>query len=287
MKTNSYSWLHVSVFVLKNNWHLAIKGVIQPFIKYHFEKGDFLTYKLTFDHGSAENISLSLLVPDKKEGVVAQSLDQSLKSFFKEEGFSAILNSKQNNTLFMPPLTNSVQYKLCPAFVNPEIKHLQILEQTFSNLMIDVFAEELVDDEMILTFSLYILFDCYKLVCATDHSSGDKWQMYYQHQASYLKTIEFSDQPLQEEIVSMEAAVNEIYLDISNTVMLNDLNWISKWEDVFGKIWEEEYNRNREILFFSEINLIITQQLNLNIGYQLLLSTFVNNTISKHRVSAK
>ncbi|WP_345106294.1 glycosyltransferase family A protein [Mucilaginibacter panaciglaebae] len=276
-------WLSTSIFISRNKWHSIIKNVIKPLVNQLFSEGDLVYYKLGFNYQSGENIRFSLLVDGKKKRTVAQIVDQCLNNFFKAKNLSLSINNDLDRTSFMLFHKNSVQYGLYSTIIDTEYEYLQSLEQAFSTCIMEAFANDVVDDELILTFVLYVLFNCHKVIKRSGPEVIEKWLDYNGYISESLTTTEDNSKLIQDQYEALSDAVNEIYSDVVNGSVMNDLAWINTWEDVFNNTWKKVLSNSNPSIFFCQLDQIINQQLNTDINFRALVNVFINKTLDKDK----
>jgi|GEM_PF-6091451 hypothetical protein len=277
MNKNICKRLLVSIFLPKRNWHLLIKE-LKSFIKQLAQTEKLLAYKLAFDYQIDEHIRVTLVVPSKKAAAIAELTNERLKKFFITKNLLPALSDNPNRSIFMPPLNNTLQYGF---FSIDEDQNLEILEQAFSTLIIEAFADEKIDDEMIITFAIYILFDCYKLVKRVGTVAASKWQIYYKSIVNGLTTEEANVQLIEDQYSLQETDLYEIYTNIIDGSALDDIRWIETWEEAFNKACANIALDKHAPLLCAQVNNIINQQLSLSPNLQIIISSFVLKTIAK------
>lgn len=282
MKNKGNKWLSISVFVAKCNWHILLKDVIHPYINMLFDEDKIISFKLQFDYLCGENIRLALLVPNHLAYKVAKKTDIYFKAFFKKEQLLPISNEGPFNSVFMPYPQNTVQYGLYSTSILSESDDLLIFQQAISEAMIEVFADDnIIDDEIILTFGLYILFGCYKIIRSSNLLFEESCLALYKAQTESVKTLNIDHDLIQVKYDELSSNIDEIYADVMNPLTYDNLIWLGKLEVALIKMIEVIRDKKHEMVFFNQINFLLNQQLGLNDFSGMLLNIFIYRTISK------
>ncbi len=280
MNRKTGKWLSVSVFVSKKKWHLLM-GSLKVFLEGICDNDSLLLYKIVFGYQPVESIKLALYVPARKAHIVSGLTDIYLKDFFLTNKLLPTENKIKDTTIFMPYLNNTAQYGLHTCFLAKDPKSTSELEHSFSTLLLNAFGDESIDDEAIITFAVYILFANYSLLKKADPAISNSWKKYYQHIIAELVTDEFNHELIEEQYGLLEETLDQIYSNIENGLILNEIPWIGLWEKVLKSALINTGRCKNASLLFAQVNNLIIQQLSLNISSQILINSFVLKTLEK------
>ena len=150
----NYSWLVTSLFCKKSNWGKLL-AEIDIFLNKWSENRFLNTYLLEFNYLSGENIRFALLAPAEFADFFAKQLDKYFKDAFLRSGLSINSAIPAADSIFMPFPENTIQYGL---YVPDDIYELNKHSFTpkLSELMLEGLKKEEIDDDLIITFGLYL-----------------------------------------------------------------------------------------------------------------------------------
>lgn len=281
MKIEHKKWLSISIFIPKCEWHLVIANAIKPLIFQLYKNETLFASRLGFNNELGENIRLSLHVSYENKHDVALKVDAYFRDFFKRKQLLPTEKVTSNISLFMPFFNNTIAYGLYTVDFDRDHRYISALEDVLSEAILEALADCVIDDEITLTFALYVLLSCYKIV-RTNPFTNNKWRTYYEYVTDNLKSSEFTDQFIEENYELTKAMADEIFLDTLDSPSSSDQPWIKKWENTFSKTWLKIKKDENVAVFFAQVNDIINRQLALNLMSQLLLSAILNKTITRN-----
>lgn len=270
MKKNK--WLAISIFTAKNNWSSLLKNGIHPLIDLLFNNKDIISFYLQFNDVKSEHIRLALLVPGNLTNKVAPKTDRYFKDLFKDNELSPVSTNDASNGIFVPYLKNVVHYDLYSTSLLPVSGDLLSLQEAFSWSMLDAFSDSVIDDDLILTFCLHVLFSCYKVLPESE-------RLLYAREMVNLDKA--SDDFIGDNYNDLHTSILDVYNDVMVPSTENTLEWLTKWEHIFKKIYTAACDSNDELIcLISTIN-IIYQQLGLSNLSIILLNRLVLKTLSE------
>lgn len=234
------TWLSISIFCDTDNNYLVLDKGILPKIKQLTGDDILKNWYFKFNNTGGPNIKVPMLVQNTNLNNTVEGIAAYFKSCFytNVECTSKPLVIDDLYGLFP---TNSIQfglYEVANLYDNSNIK----LKQAISELYIEALCKEPVDEETLLSFSLYLHLVAFKET-AVFKGVG-------QIRAFLLDIAKPSntDAAIQKELINLLQA---ILADInSNTRYSDELSWLNKW----AKVCESDYFLNDPVEVFKLIN---------------------------------
>jgi hypothetical protein len=262
MKKNK--WLAITIFSAKNNWSSLLKNGIQPLLSMLFDNNEIISFYIQFNDINSEHIRLALLAPGNLTHKVASKTNVYFENLFKDIEGSPVSNNGASIGIFVPYLKNTVHYDLYSTSMLPLFGDLLALQQKLCQSMLDVFTEDVIDNDLIETFCLYLLFSCYKIVPESE-------RLFYAREQETLN--DFFDDGNNDVLTS----VNDIYNHVMNPSAENTLEWLNKWEHVFKKMYAAACDKGQGLTCFNTTVNLIHRQL----GLSKLPIKFLNRLVLK------
>jgi len=155
-------WLSVSLFSHKNQWNKLLSRAVVPFVS----KNAYLNgFTIEFNYLSGENIRLSLLTDEENAPGLAKLADKYFNNYFLNAGLPEHELKLPVNGIFMPFPSNTIQFGLYP----PKKITADKLDNYspslhFSQIMLYALKDDVIDDEIILTFVFYLRMGLIKMI---------------------------------------------------------------------------------------------------------------------------
>lgn len=280
MNDVNYQWLSISLFVDKSNWHLLLRDAIYPFTLSQSTNGVISSFNIEFNTVGGENIRLSLRVLKSLKYSIAKKTDKHFKNYFSKQNFYSRLTEKPFNSVFMPYPKNSIHYGLYKIRDAYKPQYLIPLDQAISETMIKVF-DDTVDDEAILTFSLYLLFSCYYIISKLKLPLAKSGAEVYSYAVEKLHIWEVDQDLIRKKYDELESLIEEIYSDIV-TDTRRDLQWLHNWEESLSQALTSVKSEKETSQIINYCSKFIIHKLSLNNFSINLLSYFFKTTVSKY-----
>jgi len=272
MKKNK--WLAISIFSPKNNWPSLLKNGISPLIDLLWNNNEIISFHLRFKDLNSEHIRLSLLVPSNLTYKVAKKTEIYFKGLFKENELSTASKNGPLKGMFVPYSEYTVHYDLYSTSMLPNGGDLLTLQEALSWSMLGAFSEDVIDDDLILTFCIYILFNCYKMLPA----SG---RLLYAKDQLTRHVVEAGYDIIENEYNDLRSSIHDIYNSVMDPLPEKTVVWLNKWENAFKKTYTAAcHNRQESTCFDQAVNLIY-QQFKLSKFSIVLLNSFILKTLSE------
>lgn len=269
MKKNK--WLAISIFSAKNTWPSLLKNGIHPLIKMLSDNNEIISFNLRFNDTNSEHIRLTLLVPPHLTYKVTQKTNIYFKDLFKDNELSPVSNNGASNGLFVPYLKNRVFYDLYSTSMLPLSGDLLTLQQGLFESMPGAFSDDIIDDDLIITFCLHVLFSCYKVVPESERLLYAREQIHGDETGNDIFDERYHD---------LFTSAGDIYNDVMNPSAANTLVWLITWENAFKSIYAAACGRGEELTCFIQAVNFIHEQLGLSKFSIELLNSLVLKTLS-------
>lgn len=280
-KDEENEWLLISIFSEQDAWHVALKNAVRPFLDMLSEMKAINLFNLQFEFEPRENIRLALLVPRCHVDQVIKRTDIYFTEFFSKQPFASIANVNIYNRGFEICTPNTVPLEWYATVIFSDNRECLLLQETFSQTMLEIFSDNVIDDSLILTFSLYILLGCYKIVPESKRLFIARSQFVHSFTgAEHLNGVEIDLHLIHNIYTELRTTVDEICQDI----MLSEsksLAWVNRWKSAFVKIFATAYDSNQELECFKKVIYFISRQLGLSQFLIVLLNRIVLNTLAE------
>jgi len=154
-------WLSVSLFSHKNQWNKLLSRAVVPFAS----KNAYLNgFTIEFNYLSGENIRLSLLTDEENAPELAKLADKYFNNYFLSAGLSEQELKLPVNGIFIPFPSNTIQFGLYPPKkITADKLDNYSLSLHFSQIMLYALKDDVIDDEIILTFAFYLRMGLIKM----------------------------------------------------------------------------------------------------------------------------
>lgn len=275
MENKSKILLSLSIFTERKNWNLLLNKGVSPFLNKLSANYPLLSYKIEFDYFNRQNIRLSLLIPRLLSNRIEKMADKYFKEFFEKEQDFLIPTANHVSRVFFTYLESTSQNELNEANI--------ILQQSISEAMLEALADEIIDDELIITFGLYMLFGSYKLIPNSSLYFAKKWFSFHTIQTEHIKGIKIDQDLIFAQCEALSSAVEEIYVEAMHiTTIERNLSWLDNWEKSIHQILKKTTDEKQAWGILKQINLLINEQLGLNEFSTALLNNLVYVSLLKH-----
>jgi len=274
MEVNGNNWLCLSVFAKKSDWHFLLMVAIKPILTLLEQKGELISFKVCFSHFGGENIGIALLVKRSMATRVAKEVDFLFKDFFRRHDLIPVLKEGPFESVFMPYPQNTVQYGL---FSTNDYNSQ--LSEALSRTMIDGLAEDKIDDEMLLTFSVYILFLCYKAMMPAEVNIVEYYSACTAAVEQNIETYDLFKSKHNE----LNLTLREIFNDLDQPFNKNGLHWLSHWNIAYLNALAGATNCFEQLTLLKKTEGLLKEQLGLNDFSHGLLKYFLHQIIVQTR----
>lgn len=276
---NDCTWLSISLFCNRSNWHILLKKGIRNYISTLTEEGILMSYRVELNYYSGENIRLSLLVKEKFAAKVAKNADEYFKLFFEQMDFPVHSSCLNKNSLFMPFATNTIRYGLYK--IDPQKNTiLTELDQTISRLLTEVLANDIIDDDCLLTFAYYLHAKLLKLPFWDDAEKNSNLK----YLSNYVKSLASDLMAwglLKKKYEENKNLLKEICADTIGAA--TRLEWLRSWAEACQKsllkLNETECLNTFPYLKYQYFLVAINGILGITVNMQQILSYFLLNSI--------
>jgi len=268
----NYSWLVTSLFCRKSNWGKLL-AEIDFFLNKWSETGFLNTYSLEFNYLSGENIRFALLAPAEFADFFAMQLDKHFKDAFLRSGLSVNSAIAPADSVFMPFPENTIQYGLYQPDYTDKLNKYSFAPK-LSELMLEVFRNEEIDDDLIITFGLYLTLVLVKVFIK------DRPQLV----AELINFYTNSDNERNAALESKQFANNKeilsgIIIDIFGFHQESNAPcWLQKWSEVCESLIAVKllhFPADSLMIVYTEVTYRIYRHIGLNSKMELLLACLI------------
>ena len=150
---NSMTWLSVSLFCEKKNWHKLLEGT-SYFLKVTHNL--IVCFRIEFNAFCGENLRLCIQTYKDKATELLYMMDNYYREYFKSQFYSNKANKQSYKGVFMHFPVNTIQFGLFSTDILSEYDaEYHLFSDNLSEIMLSAFKEE-IDDEIILSFCYYL-----------------------------------------------------------------------------------------------------------------------------------
>lgn len=271
----NYSWLATSLFCRKSNWGKLLAEI--DFFLNKWSENRLSTYLLEFNYLSGENIRFALLAPAELADFFAKQLDKYFKDAFLRSGLSINSAIPAADSIFMPFPENTIQYGL---YVPDDIYELNkySFAPKLSELMLEGLKKEEIDDDLIITFGLYLTLVFVKVFIK------DRPQLV----AELLNFYTSSDN---ERNVGLERTQFANNIEILSGIIIdifgfyqesNAPGWLQKWSEVCKSLIAANllhYPGDNLMIIYTKVIYRIYRHIGLNSEMELLLACLIRQAL--------
>ena len=252
----SHSYL-ISIFVSKQEWHNCIKNFLSPLIKDQF-KATTLSLKNFHFNNDKGSIEIVLVIEHEPSKNVLEVLKRCL-------------SSKCNNE----------DYKIKHLVIedNEKQQHTKLLiQQIIAAAIIDGLCDDMIDNDTLITFALYILLECYKAL--PDHQRASIARSV---SADFIAQAEhqIDHRFYQVKYHVSRDAINEIYADIF-TDDFDTVKWLKAIEKGVFNLVQQAKTQKSLVNLFVNIAECLKDQLGLDSSLIMMINQFVFNILSEN-----
>jgi hypothetical protein len=280
----NYTWLATSLFSRKNRWGNLL-GEIELFVNKWMNKNHTNNYLLEFNYLSGENIRFAFLSASEHTGCFVKQMDEHFKYFFLNSGNPENEPLLPTAGIFMPFPQNTIQYGLYMPVIISDLKEIEkySIQIELSAIIIEALRQEEINDEVILTFSYYLIIAFIIILIRNGLFLKAELIAFYSDSESNndieCTSSKFSDN-------------KEILFEITNSIINSNQagdrpSWLEKWINVC----EIEIKNN--FLFTSQSNFMAThlriksliyKHLGISGKMKFLLSYFISQTLLTDKI---
>lgn len=275
-------WLSSSLFCSQSSWTDVLKKGIKPFLIEIIEEKLCKSFNIEFNYLCGENIRLSLLTDDSPE-TVAKKTDDYFKDFFSVSQLHYRDVKLPVNGIFLPFPPNTIQYGLYQTESSDKAKHE--LNEEFSLLLLNVLADDVVDEESILTFAFYLHIALTKVLKRNRLNIDEILPIYEEINEAELLTI--TEEVVEEKYKESEMMLVEVFEDINQPKSLvTRSKWLGDWEDSCQKFIEQEKYLNSILKVntklqncHAQLASLINSHLGISGNMQAIINCFIKNVL--------
>lgn len=276
IKNFKHKMLSISLFSPISGWQILLKDGIIPF--FCFLKDRLISYRVQFNYDCGPNIRLSLYVHSGNAMDVAKEADLFFKVFFQELEKPTDSEPLKFDGLFMPFPSNSIRYGL---FEVAGMEKMEPLEKAFSVLVLNGLSDEVIDEEAVLTFCIYVSFLNYKAVKQRGMKACVEWSGFYHQQDLLYRDIEPDYSAITAKQAELATALGNYYIEIDSDMEEGLPECFRTWNQVFKKSLDEGLEPDKLLKLFQMINYYFLRYFSLNSFSVALLNKLILETLSK------
>jgi len=271
-KMDECKWLTTSLFCEKKHWSKIISEVIPDFLNTSLNKEIHeIQIYLQFNYLGGENIRLAFFSNFENVNDSAKQLDAFFKNFLSKLLIPKNTHELPINGFFIPFPQNTIQYGLYSPIVNKN------LEFVISQTIIDALFDEFVDDECILTLTLYLTLGTMKVAISSNVLTKDECSTFYRNE--FLKKNDLNEIDYFElKFINSEVLISEIVNDIFDPSLNNSPKWLTNWMLAYNlKI---DLAKDEKVInptfFYTDTVALIYRHLGITERMRLILSYFLS-----------
>lgn len=253
----------ISISVSKQEWHNCIKDFLTPLIKGPSELLIISLNDLHFNINGKEGIEIELGVEYKQNQNVLKILKLYLSSKYKSEDYkikrlvTKNIRKHQDSKLF--------------------------IKQIIAATIIDGLGDDMIDNDTLITFALYILLECYRVL--PDHKRINIARCV---SANLITQAEHRLQQIDHKFYQVKYhtsrdAINEIYADIF-TDHFPTVKWLKTIKKGVCNLAEKAKTEKPLVNLFVNIAGCVKDQLDLDSSVIMMINQFVFNVLSENGV---
>jgi len=263
--------LSISVFAQKKKYRLYFKAFIHPLFEKLEEAGFLMDFQIMLNNISGDNIRLVLVIANNMQTEAIAILQTSFTDFINRYALQPKVFKNERSSIFMNFPVNSIQYGLFSTRGFADDPTTAMLRKGISKVMIKLFCQENIDDDLLVTFSVCIWFSWIKVLLNSNSILTDKI-------AEILPLLNID--------VSEESALLDSYntlmpylIDLYKTIIdsrkyRTGFNWLAGWEITVHSIIKQDCCLADFTRVSSQLNSFIKIQLSLS-DYAVLLINFL------------
>jgi hypothetical protein len=282
---NKTDFIRISIFTSKENWNIVLQKCIKSFLAIKSIKECVKTYNISFNNKRGDNIRISILVSVTELERVANRADSYFKNFLINSNLTKLDMPPGKDDIFLPFPVNTVQYGLYLEKGIESKYYFPELKENLSQIIVNTLSNEIVDDETIFSFSLYL----HLILTNVLKKTIKEFNPIFYHYCENFMTQEKND-PLKDDaetyFIGNSQVILEIYEDVINSLHKRQVSWMSTWQNICKK---EVLNLAKNLDLKQDI-LSIYQILFDSINNQIGISKFSQNlliyTIKRLEISA-
>jgi hypothetical protein len=267
-------WLNISLFSCKDNWHIILKKGINPFIEAMSNKKIMNKFQLEFNYYCGENIRMSLLTKHDLAHSLAKSADNYFRQFLSRKELSEKEIQLALDRIFMPFPCNTIQYGLYN-FNDDDVENLDF-KQSLSELIIKVLGEQLIDEEILITFAFYLHISLLKITMMLSSDLHVEDRIYKEVIYRDVSIMDYGF--IKEKYNDNKGMLIEIYSDIMEKETDESIpDWLNKWMELCKKQIRKNDNlkMNKIVEIYKRIIYMVYKQLGINDKMESILSYFI------------
>jgi hypothetical protein len=259
---------------------MLFRGCLKELLFETFRLKNNFQFLLSLSAQRGENLEISLFIDYDNISSIVSCLDDKIRSYLKFNPAPSEINDYPIKSFFRDISVNNIHYKLFKCRAQESIPHLPY-RLILSNLFLKIFSEEDLQDESLMTFSLYLNLGLLKYALACSKNQKIYLSLFRDHIISQAKDCDFCDEKYRENMDEIDTIASDIYSpDFSP-----DLKWLRPWLDLCQNTFHSFSNEQLpdEILFQKQLDItgIIHQHLNSNKTAEKLVNYFMyQNTLN-------
>lgn len=288
MKTDS-TWVNVSVFYNMKSWNTILNSCLRPSLALLERRSWIEGYFIHFSKNQGDHLRISCLVSSNHVDDVRQILSNDIKKYIS--AFPSITDQVKYplSSIFKNFPNNSVNFNIYKNYA-PESeflnsKELLSLRQLISNLIIAEMAQDIIEEESVFTFGLYMQLGVLKAIFERKDKSILQLR---EHINNLIFNTEIKSQVLADKkIADLYIENKELLLEIFNEVWneMPEADWLFPWISTC----KDFYTRVNFSTLFSLLNHLVFEHISYLERNSLLITSsliyncyFLEKTILKH-----
>jgi len=281
MPINTHTRLSISVFAKKNKYRLYFKAFIRPLFRKLEEAGYLMDFQIMLNNVSGDNIRLVLVIANNMQTEVIAILQTNFADFINCHALHPKACKNEQQSIFMNFPVNSIQYGLFSTRGFVDDPTAAMLRKGVSKMMIGLFCQENVDDDLLVTFAVCIWFSWIRVLLNSNSISADQ----------ITETLTPLNIDVSEEGYLLDSYnilipyLAEFYrIIIGSRNYKHEFNWLEGWEITLHSVINQGCCLKDFMCISSRLNSLIKVQLSLS-GYadslvNFLVKHFLGNQVS-------
>lgn len=244
-------WHNISIFHSQEQWHSLLKNCLQPLVNQLQSQNLVYSYHIYLSTIRGKNIRLAFWANHEHSQQIFNTITLQVNEYLLNNGAPSPEEQYPVNGFFKNFPNNCIRYNLfnpdyCSLSGGPDY-HKDNIQQLISANILDVFGEDTIDMDSLLTYSLYVLFTLVKMA-GNDNSKSGRALLEVMKMAREEGTVELITgryHHIEQTSGPLFSSNKEVLIDICNDIWdgkpgSETLSWINRWEDSFGFILEKQ-----------------------------------------------
>ena len=277
------TWVYFSLYCCQENWTVLLDRSISPFLNKWKSKDDVRAWQLQLNYDGGANIRLSLLTSQSEAATIATDADKWFNRFFLDAGFAARPVVLPIDAIFLPFPSNSIQFGLYRYEATEGEYHYE-MEHLLSEIILQVFMVDNVEDDAVLVLSYYLVLSLLKVSVGTGLVSKNEVLSGQERNAASVRPYLLAEEMLEEKFEMSRNILEGIMQEVLDPEEKNNTpvwlrHWVKTCEGALAN-WLKKIGEKPQhvISFYDQCWGLIGKHTGLNSNMKLLLHYFIKQS---------